>query len=214
MPARSVRLQDGLAHGGERRGDRIASKILEPVLREGCGRRMQDSSSSDWELDDKSTQHLLNSKTLEWTPVRPTMRITRSTGWVRPGSRHPLEARRALQPHPGTGGTARVDPGRLGVDDLRTHAPGQGHFRAEAGRGAVDARRGAERQGHSVQPDGFHPGVVRGDHRCLHVLRTKSPLGKSVLRAVGQVSTKGSLGKSVLRAVGRIRTKGRWANPY
>ena len=21
-----------------------------------------------------------------------------------------------------------------------------------------------ERQGHSVQPDGFHPGVVRGDH--------------------------------------------------
>ena len=44
--------------------------------------------SSDWELDDESTRHLLNfegmvlnSKTLEWTPVRPTMRITRSTGW-------------------------------------------------------------------------------------------------------------------------------------
>ena len=40
------------------------------------------------ELDDESTRHLLNfegmvlnSKTLEWTPVRPTMRITRSTGW-------------------------------------------------------------------------------------------------------------------------------------
>ena len=44
VPARSVRLQDGLAHGGERRGDRIAMEILQPVLREGCGRRVQDSS--------------------------------------------------------------------------------------------------------------------------------------------------------------------------
>ena len=44
VPARSVRLQDGLAYGGERRGDRIAMEILQPVLREGCGRRVQDSS--------------------------------------------------------------------------------------------------------------------------------------------------------------------------
>ena len=88
--------------------------------------------SSDWGLDDESTRHLLNfkgmvlnSKTLEWTPVRPTMRITRLRSWrslrrrwrkselvlevrgrVRPEFRHPLKARRALQPHPGTGGTA------------------------------------------------------------------------------------------------------------
>ena len=64
-----------------------------------CGPRSTtlSMSSLSW------TQHLLNfegmvlnSKTLEWTPV-----------------------------------------GRLGVDDLRTHAPGQGHFRAEAGRCAV-----------------------------------------------------------------------------
>ena len=133
--------------------------------------------SSDWHLDDESTRHLLNfegmvlnSKTLEWTPVRPTMRITRSAGWshswpawwetpVMEKLEAALEEVRRQQNS--FWGTARVDPGRLGLDDLRTHAPGQGHFRAEAGRGAVDARRGAERQGHSVQPDGFHPGVVR-----------------------------------------------------
>ena len=82
-------LQDGLAHSGERRGDRVKSQwkfsnqSFVKAVADAC-RTHLCAHSSDWELDDKSTR--------PWTGLK-------------------LDE---LRPHPGTGGTARVDPGRLG----------------------------------------------------------------------------------------------------
>ena len=141
--------------------------------------------SSDWELDDEVNFEGMV-KTLEWAPVRPAMRMTRSTGWshswpawwgtpITEKFEHALEEVRRQQNL--LWKSVELDELCDLIPELGVlHAWTQDNWASTIYELMLLPKHNFGLKQHGVGRNGKDtlcnlPGLVCGDHRCLHVLQ-------------------------------------------